>query len=960
MEKLQDIASRSSLSLEDVVKLEEYVLATGYLSHEKTRQQIAWFLTELGFDPYYFKNNSTDDIARHLLAISASELVAQHGGAGLGIQLITEQEDRAVYIVEEESSRTREIENRIEERYPLFRIESYLSRPTESGHRLRLYLLSRPEFQSKGAGEQPAFEQAADGHFLQRSQEDTKERYRTAWEAMNTRETPYVAVSGKEETKETRIMIGISSRRNQNFLTAFSHLFYRYKINSNRKYREVFGDEKKVYSFYFDRIDSAVIDEFIRDLVGVLMLPEHEITELFRQEVYSSHETLYAIAASFFTHQFLSAHTEQYAALSEALQDKPEARGILDNLKLQLVKGVYSMDRISRTVLEHYPLVASIHRHFQARLSPEHHCPEVAESLERELQEGIEKLVPSEHDKTILNFFLTFNNSILKTNFFKRDKRCLAFRLDPAVLPPEEYPERPFGLLFFAGREAIGFHIRFRDIARGGIRIVRSRHHNQYLYNLNTILRENYNLADTQQKKNKDIPEGGAKGTILLHLANQQEEREAFVSYIDSMLDLLLASEEILEESGERDILFLGPDEHTAELMNWAALYARTRGYPYWRSFTTGKAPELGGVPHDLYGMTTRGVHEYVLGVLERLGLEEEEQSKIQTGGPDGDLGSNEILISRDRTCAIVDGSGVLYDPQGLNREELARLARSRSMVEQFDRTLLSAGGFLVRIGDRQVSLPDGSYVPNGEDFRNRFHLHALARADLFVPCGGRPAAININNWRQLLDERGSPKFRIIVEGANLFITEDARLRLEEQGVVVIKDASANKGGVTSSSLEVYASLAMTDEEYERHMGVQGEELPEFRRRYVEQIIDIIRSNARAELGLLWREHERTGIPFTLLTNRVSDRINSITDAVVRSQLPGQKRIREAVIAGYTPPALLELVGLEAVLARVPAAYQEAIVATALATRFVYGHGLSANEVDFYEFVRGVGARRGS
>lgn len=35
----------------------------------------------------------------------------------------------------------------------------------------------------------------------------------------------------------------------------------------------------------------------------------------------------------------------------------------------------------------------------------------------------------------------------------------------------------------------------------------------------------------------------------------------------------------------------------------------------------------------------------------------------VQTGGPDGDLGSNEIKISKDKTIAIVDGSGVLYDP---------------------------------------------------------------------------------------------------------------------------------------------------------------------------------------------------------------------------------------------------------------------------------------------------------
>ena len=38
------------------------------------------------------------------------------------------------------------------------------------------------------------------------------------------------------------------------------------------------------------------------------------------------------------------------------------------------------------------------------------------------------------------------------------------------------------------------------------------------------------------------------------------------------------------------------------------------------------------------------------------------------TGGPDGDLGSNEILMSKEKIIAIIDGSGVLCDPEGINR----------------------------------------------------------------------------------------------------------------------------------------------------------------------------------------------------------------------------------------------------------------------------------------------------
>jgi glutamate dehydrogenase len=541
----------------------------------------------------------------------------------------------------------------------------------------------------------------------------------------------------------------------------------------------------------------------------------------------------------------------------------------------------------------------------------------------------------------------------LKTNFFKRNKICATFRLDPVFLPQMDYPERPFGLFFCVGRPFVGFHVRFRDIARGGIRIVKSRSYSEFRQNLDTTFMENYNLALTQQKKNKDIPEGGSKGIILLRINSQDEADRAFKDYTDGILDVIIPHEDVYDLYGQEEILFFGPDERTAELMDWVPFYGRKQNYPFWKALSTGKAPENGGIPHDLYGMTTASVHEYVLGVLEKLGLEESGVTKIQTGGPDGDLGSNEIKVSKDRTIALVDGSGVLYDPQGLNRDELLKLADQRKMVENFNCSALSAEGFFVSINDKRITLPDGTLVPNGEEFRNTFHLNPLARADLFVPCGGRPAAVNINNWRQLLDEGGSPKFKIIVEGANLFITEDARLRLEEQGIVLIKDASANKGGVTSSSLEVFASLALNDEEFDTHFRVKKDAVPKMMGQYVEEIIHIVKSNARKEFELLWREKEKDrNLPFTQLTNRVSQKINDITDAIFNSNLADNAKLKARVVQEYVPQSLLDLVGLDNILSRVPDNYIRAIMATKLATGYVYSHGLDSNEIDFYSYLQ--------
>ena len=124
-----------------------------------------------------------------------------------------------------------------------------------------------------------------------------------------------------------------------------------------------------------------------------------------------------------------------------------------------------------------------------------------------------------------------------------------------------------------------------------------------------------------------------------------------------------------------------------------------------------------------------------------------------------------------------------------------------------------------------------------------------------------------------------------------------------------------------------------------------------FRKRYVEEIIETIRSNARSEFNLLWSEHERTGKPMTYLTNEVSTRINDLTDAVVNSNLPENESLRRRVVGGYVPSCLLDLIGIDTILGRLPENYVRAIVASNIATRFVYTCGLEGDEVSFYNYI---------
>ena len=114
---------------------------------------------------------------------------------------------------------------------------------------------------------------------------------------------------------------------------------------------------------------------------------------------------------------------------------------------------------------------------------------------EDELKELIQKTVSNSHELLVFESFITFNKHVLKTNFYQPTKVALSFRLDPAFLPDLEYPQRPFGLFLVIGSEFRGFHLRFEDVARGGIRIIRSRNREAYSINLRSLFDENYALV---------------------------------------------------------------------------------------------------------------------------------------------------------------------------------------------------------------------------------------------------------------------------------------------------------------------------------------------------------------------------------------------------------------------------------------------------------------------------------
>ncbi len=953
MKSLQKIADRTPLDLEELKEIEDIIIEHEHFSKESVRKEMEWFFTQLGMPEYYFKTTPLKTIAMHIEAVKSSEIMASvRSDKDLIIDMRTESDDEAIYLVDDEHDRALEVERRIELQYPNFRIHSYRTSGKAMGQEhLRMYLAYRPQIDMNTLlPEETDINKIACQDFLDTATPEAKERYQRVLKKTIGWETPMIEVSHKVETDELRIIIVTPRDSSSRFFSNVSDVINSQGLVSKRKYTEQFLNGKTVYAIYTENIeDEHKIKDLIADLSLVYVIPQSPLSGLFREGKLTAQETVFGVSAWSFAHQFLSGYNEEYLKLAEVLKDSPEMLGILRNLKTKLAKDTYTESAVWDSLVQNYPYVKRIFSVFDKRFSPYRKDHDIKEDLD-ELKKELKRL-PTDIDRDIFKAVVQFIDIIQRTNFYKHEKTSIAFMYNPVFLNEVDYPERPFQILHVIGIELRGFHVRFRDIARGGIRIVRSIDYQTYINNSDFIFDENYNLALTQQKKNKDIPEGGSKGTILLRWGYQDKGEIAFKKYINGLLDLILPDNQVIDYYGDEVILFLGPDEGTADLMEWASQRARKLDYPYWKAFSTGKPVKMGGIPHDLYGMTTNSVHQYVINTLKKLGLKEEDMTKVMTGGPDGDLGSNEILISKDQITVIIDGSGVLYDPAGINRDELVRLAKERKMVENFSKKMLSENGFLVTIKMNDVTLPGGEKVESGLELRNFFHLDPKFQGDLFVPCGGRPASININNWKKFVDKEGRPRFKIVSEGANLFITQEARLRLEENGVIVFKDASANKGGVTSSSMEVFASLALSDEEYDQLMTIKNGDIPGFRRTYIEEIIELIRSNADMEFDVIEREKAKNDMPRVILTDLVSRKINLVTDAVYSSDLHKDKSLFENVIRCCCPAVLMKTVGFDKVLERVPDTYLRAVFASRLASRYVYSFGLDANEIDFHKYI---------
>ena len=751
-------------------------------------------------------------------------------------------------------------------------------------------------------------------------------------EGVHTTFEPY------RDLPSARLTVGLKEVRASEVTENILHLIYRYGYDVIRSYivqfEEGYDEPITVLNFIISEADgdtldlSSVATSKLAKALRTLGWVDTDDYSQFTQEPYnfSVNAANFLRSAASWVHILLSKENPYY----------------------------FSEYKIMTTFFLHHELCGQMVELFRLKFNP----LETAEQRQKQLskmhsatKERIDELLDPV-ERQIFKESLNFIDHILVTNYHFRTKTGLAFRLDPKVLDPKHYPNTPFGVFFITGRDYRMFHVRWKDIARGGLRIVMPRNESEYTYALAGLFDEVYGLSYAQQLKNKDIPEGGSKGVMVIR-PNGNCSRAA-KGAVNAFLDLLVGEEETIDDRvaklvnyyDKEELVYLGPDENVSnDLIEWFTTQSRRRGFRFPAAFMSSKPS--GGINHKEFGVTSEGLNVFVDHTLRFLGIDPKNESFTvkMTGGPDGDVAGNELkFLYREygdnaRIIAIADGYGAAYDPNGLDWKELLQLVKNDLPINHFNPKNLSkdSPAFVITAN-------------TSDNIRRRNELHFEIRADIFIPAGGRPYTVNSQNCDKFLDSKGTPTCRAIVEGANIFFSKDARSRIQENGIIMVKDSTANKTGVICSSYEIIASMLLSEDEFLK-----------IKKRYVDEVIDILRKRADDEGHLLFRQYKQSGEKKNLveISQDISKEINIIIDALLEDFTVNRQEILadshyQSLVFKHCPSVLIENYKSR-ILKQLPEAYLISLLAAGMASSVVYNEGLGwLNSIEDRNIVRAV------
>ena len=505
----------------------------------------------------------------------------------------------------------------------------------------------------------------------------------------------------------------------------------------------------------------------------------------------------------------------------------------------------YSQSHIETVINDNAGTARSLVQLFEALFDPSDSSDSSdrrdAQAAAAAVAADIDALVSLDTDR-VLRGLASMIQATLRTNYFvgrpdsARQQNVLSFKLNPGLIDELPLPRPKFEIFVYSPRVE-GVHLRFGDVARGGLRWSDRRE---------DFRTEVLGLVKAQAVKNAVIVPVGAKGGFVVKqppiatgdvAADRDTTRNEGVAcyklFIAGLLDVtdnvdkstgkVVAPPEVVRRDGDDAYLVVAADKGTATFSDIANEVAKSYGFWLGDAFASGGSV---GYDHKAMGITAKGAWESVKRHFREMGVDTqtEDFTVVGVGDMSGDVFGNGMLLSKHiRLLAAFDHRHIFIDPDpdaAVSWDERKRLFDlPRSSWEDYDRSLISEGGGVYSREQKSIPITAQAKAALGiEDGVDEVTPPTLIKAILKAPADllfnggiGTYFKAETESDADVGDRANDPvrvngnqvRAKVIGEGGNLGLTQLGRIEFNLAGGRCNTDALDNSAGVDCSDHEV-------------------------------------------------------------------------------------------------------------------------------------------------------------
>ncbi|SFV67295.1 NAD-specific glutamate dehydrogenase, large form [hydrothermal vent metagenome] len=473
---------------------------------------------------------------------------------------------------------------------------------------------------------------------------------------------------------------------------------------------------------------------------------------------------------------------------------------------------------INRLMINYLPFTKHSLEYFKMKFDP------TVKDRESQIKKARKKLLRSLRDIESINddkmakMLLLILDNIVRTNYYLK-KETISFKIETKNIKHLLKGTQPNIEAFVFSKDIAGVHLRTGYVCRGGLRW--SDRYSDYREEVKSLM-------TAQEAKNAVIVPNGSKGGFIIRDSeNITMERftQCYSSYINGLLDLVnnedgtLKDDKVIAYDGKDTYFVVAADKGTASMSDVANDIAIKRGFWLKDSFASGGN---NGYHHKKLGITAKGALKSTHRFFIEKGIDfyKEPITVVGVGSMGGDVFGNGMIESKYfKVVGAISEKDIFIDP---NPDPLTSYKERKRLFEAdnshwSEYKKFSKGGGVFSRNNKSIELTpeikellDYHEDTIGADELARRVL--TLKVDMLYNGGIGTYIKSIEESNLEIGDKENEFVRVdasdirafaICEGANLSVTQKARIEYALNGGKINLDSIDNSAGVDTSDHEV-------------------------------------------------------------------------------------------------------------------------------------------------------------